>query len=213
MAFIDYRLPEDVERGARGGPKFNTTVAPIYSGYEKRNINWAQSRGEWDISYGIQELIDLNNPSAVDSLIAVQNLFYAARGRAHSFRFKDWSDFQVGQPTLLQQIGVGDSSLTQFQIYKQYDVGGLFVHRRTITKPRTGTVIVHVDNSVVSPSNINYLTGVITLGSAPTTGHTVKVYCEYDVPVRFDSDEFIIDMRVFNAGSIPSIRLVEVRGE
>lgn len=211
MAFINYRLPDDIERGARGGPRFNTTVATIFSGHEKRNINWQQARGEWDIGYGLQELFDLDEPSALTSLRAVRDLFYAARGRAHSFKFKDWADYEIGQPGVPQQIAVGDGSRTQFQLVKTYSASGLFLYSKPVHKPIVSTYSVFVNSISTSSYTIDSSTGLLTISPAPENGHPIAVYGEYDVVVRFDSDELVIDMAVFNSGSLPNIKIVEVR--
>src|SRR5262245_16867263 len=106
-AFDEIRLPEDVERGAQGGPQFKTNIMTLGSGFEKRNQEWADTQGEWDLSYGISTKDDLK------TLIA---FFYARRGRARGFRFKDWSDFELER----QAIGIGDGANADFQIYKRY---------------------------------------------------------------------------------------------
>ncbi len=51
--FHEVRMPIDVERGAVGGPGFKTRVLPLESGFEQRNIDWSDTRGEWDLSYGL----------------------------------------------------------------------------------------------------------------------------------------------------------------
>ena len=43
MAFHNVQLPEEVERGAQGGPQFKTTVFTLSSGYEKRNVEWERN--------------------------------------------------------------------------------------------------------------------------------------------------------------------------
>ena len=93
MGFDEVRLPTNIEIGAQGGPQFNTTIIALSSGFEKRNINWADSKGTWDIGYSIRYKEDLD--------IVIQ-FFYARRGRANGFRFKDWSDFELPQ----QLIGI-----------------------------------------------------------------------------------------------------------
>lgn len=201
MAFHDVRLPEKVEKGVQGGPRFNTTVFIRDSGNEVRNENWQYHRGEWDAGYGIQEQSEYEE---------VLQFFYARRGRAHSFRFKDWSDFKLGFPTP-QVIGTGDGSEVDFQIYKRYSSGG-YDYDRPITKPIASTLKVYVDDvEQVSGWTLDALTGIITFDSPVTDTHAVAVQCEFDVPVRFDTDVLDIAMQVHNVSRIPSIPLVEVR--
>lgn len=223
MSFHDVRLPDDIERGAVGGPRFKTRVLGLQSGFEQRNVDWAQSRGEWDIAYGLMSMEDDNQLATYIHL--VRDFFYARQGRANGFRFKDWSDFQIGDfnnPTTNNQlIGLGDNTTTQFQVFKRYSSGGIN-HDRTLYKLVSGTVVVMIDNVVQStPANysVNLDTGLITFTSAPSaTGGTgpggeevVSVALEFDVPVRFDDDQLRISVQTFQAGSIPQIPIVELR--
>lgn len=174
MTFYDLRLPENIERGAVGGPGFKTTVLSLSSGFERRNINWARSRGNWNISYGI------TNKSELDAVI---NQFYAMSGMAGGFRFKDWSDFQIGDTlggdtSTAQQIGVGDGINPLYQIFKRYDVSITFFDR-PLSKIVSGTARVFVDG--VEQTNmenvfyvVDYTQGTITFqpGHLPGTQAT-----------------------------------------
>lgn len=200
MAFHDVRLPEDVERGAVGGPEFNTTIVQTVGGHEQRIINWSEQRGSWMIGYGIEYKTDLQD---------MINFFYARRGRAHGFRFKDWSDFEIGSAK--QAIGIGDNVETVFPIYKTYSSGGQD-YFRPITKPVSGTVTVWKDAVIQTVGfTIDYATGEITFSAPVAAGVVVYVTCEFDVPVRFDTDKLDISMATFEAGEIPQIPIVELR--
>ena len=113
MAFHDVRLPVDVERGALGGPGFKTTVTPLGSGKEQRNIDWARTRAEFDIGYGLMDQDSVLLEATIDTL---QAFFYAREGKAHTFRFKDWSDFKIGDylnpTTSNQSIATGGTAVT-----------------------------------------------------------------------------------------------------
>lgn len=199
MAFDEVRLPTCIEAGAVGGPGFKTTVITLSSGFEKRNQDWSETRGQWDIAFGIKEKDDL------DALIA---FFYARRGRARGFRFKDFSDFEME----MQAIGVGDGSNDEFQIYKRYTSGGVD-YDRVITKIVTGTLQVWV-NGVLQPGSnytIDYNTGLITFTSPPAGSAIVSAACEFDVPVRFDIDRLGVNMQHLQQGSIPQINIVEIK--
>ena len=211
MAFHDTRLPVDIERGAQGGPRFKTTVMVLGGGLEKRNIDWATTRGEWDIGYGIDDK---------DAFSTVLTFFYTRQGRAHSFRFKDWADFAISD----QLMFTTDGSTSTFQMFKRYSSGGIN-YDRDITKPIASGWVVTVNavsQTVVyntSPSAsqvaINTLTGVVTLGSthAATSSQAVKLTGEFDVPVRFANDSIDITVEHFDAGNIPQIPIIEVKGE
>lgn len=113
MAFHDTRLPVDVERGALGGPGFKTTVTPLGSGKEQRNIDWARTRAEFDIGYGLMDQDSVLLEATIDSLLS---FFYTREGKAHTFRFKDWSDFKIGDwensTTDNQSVATGGTSIT-----------------------------------------------------------------------------------------------------
>ena len=207
MAFHDARLPDDIERGAQGGPLFKTTVLELASGFEQRNINWADAKGRWDASYGVQ------NKVGYTRLI---NHFRARRGRAYSFPFKDWSDFQMAR----QIIGVTDGATATFQIFKNY-VSGPTTVTRELTKPVTGTTSVWVNDAAITigagadQAQVARLTGIVTLGAtlAAQTGTNVEVQTEFDVPVRYDTDQLDIRLDWEQAGDLPATPVIEVLGE
>lgn len=200
MTFHNVRLPTSVEQGAVGGPAFKTTILPLVSGHEKRNRDWSKSRGRWDISYGIRTLADVSLISA---------FFRARAGRAYSFRFKDWADYTA----TAQQFGTGDGSTTAFQLTKTYgDAGGSYV--RDITKPVSGTLSITVNASPLTEGvgyTVNYSTGVVTFTSPPTSTHAIVWSGEFDTHVRFDTDALAVTIATAEAGSIPSIPIIEVR--
>ena len=198
--FDEVRLPDDVERGATGGPMFKTTVITLSSGHEKRNQDWAETRGEWDIGYGIQ---------TKENMTDVIKFFYARRGRARGFRFKDWSDFEMEK----QAIGVGDSVNAIFQIYKRYTSGSVD-YDRVLNKIVADTIEVYVNNVLQAANRytINLNTGIITFLPGFIPGPVpVAAACEFDVPVRFDTDKLGVSMQTFDAGSIPQINVVELK--
>ena len=54
MAFHEIRFPDNISRGARGGPERRTQVVELASGDEERNASWANSRRRYDVAYGIR---------------------------------------------------------------------------------------------------------------------------------------------------------------
>lgn len=211
MAFHETRLPEEVERGAQGGPGFNTTVIVLSSGFERRNINWEHARQRWDVGYGVMERDGGVNDRDFAEVLA---FFYAREGRAHGFRFKDWSDFELAR----QAIGVTDGSNDEFQVFKRYTSGGI-THDRTLRKLVSGTLTVWVDDVEISEGagtsqyEVDLNTGLVTLGStlAAQSGTDVEVEVEFDVPVRFDVDQLELSVLLYNAASVPSLPIVEIR--
>jgi uncharacterized protein (TIGR02217 family) len=198
--FDDVRLPEDVEVGAQGGPMFQTTIVALASGGEQRNQDWSEQRCEFDVGYGI---------STVDDLRAVLAFFYARRGRARGFRFRDWTDYQLTN----EPIDVGDGVEDEFQIIKTYETSGPHSYGRRITRPVANTLLVYLDG-VLKTLTTHYTLGaggVITFTSPPGNAVVISVSCEFDVPVRFDTDKFNMTLEGFEAGVVPSLPVVELR--
>lgn len=192
MSFEEVQFPNDISYGATGGPMFLTDVVATVSGHEQRNSKWQQSRAKYNVASGIK------TESQWQALIA---FFRARRGRAIGFRFKDWSDYRAeNQP--LKSLGGND-----YQLVKQY-VSGAAVYERELTKPVAGSIKLYADSILqASGWSIDTETGVITT----SISGTLTIDCEFDVPVRFDTDEMAISMDSFDAGNWSSIPLIEVR--
>ncbi|WP_050527215.1 DUF2460 domain-containing protein [Pseudorhodobacter aquimaris] len=207
MAFHEVRFPDNISRGARGGPERRTQVVELASGDEERNASWANSRRRYDVAYGIRR---------ADDLAAVVAFFEARNGRLHGFRYKDWSDYKSALPSQAitatdQQIGTGTGSLQTFQLAKRY-TSGAQTWIRAITKPVTGTVRVALGMvEQMSGWTLDASTGVITFTTAPANGVIVRAGFEFDVPVRFDSDTLDVTLDFERLGSITAIPLLEIR--
>jgi len=198
MSFEEIQFPSDISYGAAGGPMFLTDVVATVSGHEQRNSKWSQSRAKYNAASGIK------TETQWQALIA---FFRARRGMAVGFRYKDWSDYK-GENV---QIGVGDDSETDFQLVKIYASGSVAVSR-SITKPVVGTIDIYVDAMLQNSGvTIDTTTGIVTFDSAPSSGDVITADFEFDVPVRFDTDELALSMDSFDAGSWSSIPLIEVR--
>ncbi|MDR5654406.1 DUF2460 domain-containing protein [Ruixingdingia sedimenti] len=207
MAFHEVRFPDNISRGARGGPERRTQIVELASGDEERNASWANSRRRYDVAYGIRR---------ADDLAAVVAFFEARNGRLHGFRFKDWGDFKSclpsGTPSPTDQaIGTGDGTTTAFQLVKSY-ASGSQTWARTITKPVVSTVRIALDGAEqLGGLSVDTTTGVVTLDSAPAEGVAVTAGFAFDVPVRFDTDALDVTLDLERLGSITSIPLLELR--
>ena len=207
MAFHEVRFPDNISRGARGGPERRTQVVELASGDEERNASWADSRRRYDVAYGIRR---------ADDLAAVVAFFEARNGRLHGFRYKDWADYKSCLPSQAitatdQQIGTGTGSTQAFQLTKRY-TSGAQTWVRTITKPVAGTVRVALGMvEQMSGWTVDTTTGLITFTTAPAGGVIVRAGFEFDVPVRFDSDTLDVTLDFERLGSITSIPLLEIR--
>lgn len=198
MAFHDVRLPTAVEQNTTAGPSFDTTVIQVGYARSQRNINRERQIIEFDVAY----------PMSETTYQTVRAHFYNRRGMAHSFPFRDWSDYTLAR----QQIGIGTGALTTFQIYKRYS-DGVYNYDRTITKPVTSPDSVQVwVNSVLQTSgySVGRTTGIITFTPAPTLGHAIEVACDFDVPVIYGADACRVLMTTKQFGGVPSLTLREM---
>lgn len=209
MNFHEVQFPTDLSFGALGGPQRRVDVVTLANGYEERNTPWAHSRRVYDAGLGLRSLDD------VEAVIA----FYEARfSQMFGFRWKDWSDYKSGRPSVAidrqdQQIAVGDGVTIQFQIIKTYRSGG-HIYERPITKPVRGSVLIAVEQDD-KRDTVDYVvdetTGLITFKDAPDPDTRVFAGYAFDVPVRFDSDSLLTNIASFNAGQVPDIPVREVR--
>lgn len=209
-AFHEVRFPTAIALGASGGPTRRTEIVSLGSGHEQRNQRWAQSRRRYDAGFGIRSL---------DDLYAVIAFFEARAGRLYGFRFRDPLDRKSCAPgsqpgPLDQHIGAGDGETAEFQLVKSPPEAPLGIPR-PIVKPVAGTVRVAVDGAEMSEGadfSVDAATGTVSFAasSVPPAEAVVTAGFEFDVPVRFDTDEIRVNLVAFEAGDIPSIPLIEV---
>ena len=206
LEFHDVRFPPGISLGSRGGPERKTVVVSMAAGHEQRNQQWADSRRRYDAGYGVK---------TVDDLYEVIAFFEERRGRLSAFRWKDWSDYRSGRPgdavtATDQQIGTGDGAKTAFQLIKTY--GSAFnPYERAITKPVAGTVVIAL-NGVLQGGGytVDHSTGLVTFDAAPGIGVVVTAGFEFDVPARFDTDHFDVQLENDALGLVPAIPVLEV---
>lgn len=177
MAFIDnLRFPTGITRTPVGGPMYSTQVVAVAGGAEQRNARWAAARRRYEVGSALR---------TEAQFAAVRECFEMARGRLHSFRFKDWADYRA-------TTAEGNALLVSgsvYQLRKRYGSGAYAVDR-VISKLVSGRVLIYRNGAadITGATTIDAATGRITV-----TGHTGgDVYTwsgEFDVPVRFDADE------------------------
>jgi uncharacterized protein (TIGR02217 family) len=206
-SFVEERLDVGVSYGAVGGLAFKTTILPLASGREHRNIDWSVARGSWDVAFGLKTKAELEKIRA----------FHAARyGRAIGFRFKDWSDYKLDRQSIGTTNGDGSAVGTKvWQIYKRYQDSSGF-YDRTLFKPVSGTLTLWVGGAQrFTPGDytVDYTTGKITLSDALATfaGSAIEVDCEFDCAVRFDTDKINASIDEYNVFSWGQIVVMELK--
>jgi len=174
MSFKDIRFPPEISFHAIGGPGFQTNIVSTNSGQEFRDSVWSLERGEWEVSHAVR-LPEQYKP--------LQAFFRTVKGRAYSFRFKDWSDFTIEPGEIV--FTELDSSGTTLQIWKRYTFGegtSAEIFDRKITK-----LVATPNISGGTVASVNLITGVVTMTTGTPTDITVP--CEFDCHARFDTDK------------------------
>ncbi len=188
--FLDIQFPPLISFGAEGGAEFLTDIVITASGFETRNQNWSQQRMRYDVAHAARR---------EEAWRKLQAFFLVVKGRAHSFRFKDWTDYTCASGSGVFQDADSGSPLGK-QMYKVYTFAGQTYYRK-ITKPISGKV-------TTDAVGLDYTTGIAASGTT--------WYGEFDVHARFDTDA----MRSETLNRTPdgellvgwqSIPLVEVR--
>jgi uncharacterized protein (TIGR02217 family) len=206
-AFHEVQFPSDISQGSRGGPERRTDIVTLRSGGEERNSIWANSRRRYNALYNVKKYSQLE---------IVLAFFEERRGRLYGFRWKDWLDYRsapITQGALAatdQVIGTGDGTTTVFQLKKTY--GSAYAPwQRIIRKPVAGTVVIALAG-VPQPTgwSIDTTTGLVTFAAAPGLGVAVTAGFEFDVPVRFDTDYFNVDLTHFQLGDIQELPVIEL---
>lgn len=203
MSFDEVRFPTNIEFGFVGGPEYNTDIEELFSGYEQRNQNWLTPRMLYTSSHVMKDQGQINQ------LIA---FFRMRKGKANGFRFRDWTDFQISG----QVIGTGNGATSDFQIVKTYTSGTS--EQRVIYKiVRPGQQLsilpaVYLNGVLqVSGYTIGYNNGIISFATPPGNGVIVSCDCEYDVPVRFDTDSMAVRAEYNKEYYWENISLIEIR--
>lgn len=174
MAFLNVRMSARVEAGFSVIPGHSTRLKTLANGNEKRNANWTGSKRRYTSAYA-----GFNRVERTELL----NTIEATDGMVYAFRFKDWNDFAVED----QALGLAPAGSTPIQLTKTYTFGSR-TKTRAITKPVAATVAVYQDG-VAKAGTVSDLTGLFTPTTAWTPAAVITWTGEFDVPVRFATDE------------------------
>ncbi len=207
--FHEVRFPTAISLKSRGGPQRRTEIVTLSSGHEQRNTRWADSRRRYQAGYGVASLDDVH---------AVLSFFEQRRGRLYGFRWKDHADHKSCLPSQTpaqsdQQLGTGDGIQTSYQLNKTYGTA-TNTYQRIVSKPVLGSVVVAIDDSVQNQAadyTIDATTGIVDFVTAPVNGAAITAGFQFDVPVRFDTDDMEVGLDAFQAGQIPDISIVEIK--
>lgn len=172
---IDAELDICPAYGWQGGPEFNTLITQLRSGVERRRSLWVNAQHRY--------ILPFQNITDAAYLTQLKMAYLSAMGSAHSFRVKDFSDYQAENAI----FGVGDGVTTVFDLGIVATFGDAAYTRR-IVWPVAGAVYT-VDGTPAS-ATFDYDTGQLTFDVAPADTAVLRWTGEFRVLVRFASDAF-----------------------
>jgi uncharacterized protein (TIGR02217 family) len=206
MSYLDAPFPERIAFGAERVPEWSTLLAENATGYSVANQNWSNALHSYDVSLTVRVASDYK---------AVLAHFHTVRGRAYSFPFKDFLDFQASDTEGVTTF----VSTNVYQLQKKYS-GSSNPYERKITRPVSGTCVFYrtraAVRSVITPV-VDYATGRMTV-SGHQEGDVYTWAGEFRVPVRYLADRLpavAVNKQSGNAGELyvecQAILLGEVR--
>ncbi|MGQ2943349.1 MAG: DUF2460 domain-containing protein [Blastomonas fulva] len=205
QAFDDVSFPLALGREAQSTSRFSTQIFRSVSGHETRNSQWADASLSFDVGPGVRSEADCAD---------LVRFFRARRGPARGFRLQDPLDHSSAQDNNAphhsdQLLGEGDGVRSEFALIKHYGEPPDGQQRR-ITRPVAETVAVSLDGTPASGWTLQP-GGIVRFADAPGPGVEVRAGFQFDVPVRFASDELTVSAATYAAGEAVSVPLVEIR--
>jgi uncharacterized protein (TIGR02217 family) len=172
-------------------PVFKTLISELQNGDEYRNAEWIECRHRATAPF-------LNITK--DAYREIKRMFLVCRGMAYVFRFVDELDNEATN----EIFAVGDSATDEFQLCKISIADGV-EYQRNVYAIRIGSVpTVTVDGTPTTAFTINYRTGKVLFDSPPALNAVLRWSGEFDLWVRFATDEipFSLDNPDATNGSV-----------
>jgi uncharacterized protein (TIGR02217 family) len=172
-------------------PVFKTLISELQNGDEYRNAEWIECRHRATAPF-------LN--ISKDAYREIKRMFLVCRGMAYVFRFVDELDNEATN----EIFAVGDSATDEFQLCKISIADGV-EYQRNVYAIRIGSVpTVTVDGTPTTAFTINYRTGKVLFDSPPALNAVLRWSGEFDLWVRFATDEipFSLDNPDATNGSV-----------
>lgn len=188
-------LSDHLAEGFTGGPSYATTIIPTSGGKERRNRSWPLPKRIYRFGF---------NNQPIDDCWDIEDFFHDVNGRATVWLMPD---FTVALKT--HNIGTGDGADTTFQARIGY--GSSSIRYVTATGIKPATLAVYANGTPVTVSS--EVNGLITLAVAPAMSASVTAAFTPLIPVRFDTDECIIEAYGPDGmyGRISNLTATEVR--
>lgn len=192
--YINAYLEPCAGYGWSGGPTFSTQIVTLMSGREKRNALWSQPRHRFTAPF-----LNISR----EAFRALKDMFLVCRGSAFAFRFRDENDYEADQA----QFGIGDGTKTRFQLGKTVVIAGQDFFREVYALP--SQPVVTVNGSAVSGFTVDLDRGILEFDTPPAPGAVLRWTGDFDVWVRFYTDELNFSLDAPNATN-GSVELIEV---
>lgn len=218
MAFADLEFPLSLKTMV-SGPEFHTTITETGNGWEYRNADWDDARKRFNAAPGIKTTSDIK---------ILDRFFRARKGMWQGFLVKDWADFQLGAVGAPEVVGTITNGVSQYQISRNYTDAGN-TDNRPITKPKTGTVSVYANTTLLTVTTHYTVSSTAGAGGGPATGiitltagaqstyngQSLGVVCEFFTPSRFDADRLDVEVLIYRLteglGEFPEVPIIEIR--
>lgn len=191
MQYHDILLPDFITVHLKGGPVFATQAASTISGREVRF---------YERQNAIQKYALVGCRLSQDEFQRFNSFFRARLGCAYAFRIKDHADFKIEN----QIIANADGMSKEFEIYKNYEDESCG-YRRKISAVREDKMAADFDIERIDREN-----GIIYTREILESGKSLVISAEFDVWVRFTSDEFRYSSSADGSILIEDLGLVEV---
>lgn len=131
------------------------------------------------------------------------------------------NDGSVGKITIVSALELTvDGTLvdqgTRFNVRVFSQANDVPLYIREITKLLTIRVTVNGTINTEAPSGpdtyqVDRNTGIVTFNTAPNPSEFVEADFVYNVPVRFEKDDWMQSLQHFNVGDVADIELIEIR--
>ena len=209
-------FPDAISRDLAVIRSANTTLLETNSGYEQALGLWSGSRLIMSLRQSI---------TSPDKLAAAIAFLEVVKGRLYGFLCRDWTDYFagytsgfIGASVVPETFGTGDGSTTVFQLIKSYKVGAE-VQTRKITRPRYSAdlplqIYKYISGAWVIQASgwtVDYTTGLVTFSTPPASTIPLGWAGLFDVPMRFDTDQPGLNMKVLQVGMSDTLKMVQIK--
>lgn len=155
--FVNQRFPQYLSVKATGGDEFETAIISLENGNEQRISVLSQPKASWTFN----DAQALNNEHEKLAFQNLRNLYYVARGKLYSFRYRDYFEFQANKTEGILGNGFGDGT-PHFQVFKRYTVSNKKFDR-IIKLPTQETFNLYVNDVKNEAYSLNPIGGIVTL--------------------------------------------------